>query len=88
MLGLAHFQSAPQSGHRGWHLKGNKETKSVSFSIFLIGDIEETEGQILPSFPNTVSGRMSFTPAVSMGTRIMLCWPCLRNKFINEALKY
>lgn len=35
----------------------------------------------LPSCPNTVSGRTSWTPGVSIGTRIMLCWPCLKNKF-------
>lgn len=36
---------------------------------------------ISPSCPNTVSGLTSFTPGVSTGTRIILCWPCLRNKF-------
>lgn len=32
-----------------------------------------------PSCPNTVSGLMSLTPGVSIGTRIMLCCPCLRD---------
>lgn len=39
---------------------------------------------ILPSCPNTVSGLTSFTPGVSIGTRSMLCWPCLRNKAITQ----
>lgn len=37
-----------------------------------------------PSCPNTVSGLMSLTPGVSMGTRIMLCCPCLRDTFRTQ----
>lgn len=43
--------------------------------------------EMLPSWPNTVSGRTRFTPGVSIGTRIMLWFTCLWHKFAIYSLK-